>query len=139
MLVARMFNTVGVGMPRQLALPSFARQIVGPNATPVVRVGDLSAERDFLDVEEAARLLIGLATLPDWPWALVNLCSGKTYRMGALLDDLVSASGAHVRVEVDPDLTRPGDMPILAGSTVRLQSVGLAPRAHPISARYSHV
>jgi nucleoside-diphosphate-sugar epimerase len=132
-LVARLFNPVGVGMPNRLALPSFARQIVGPGAQSVLRVGDLSVERDFLDVAEAARLLLGLAALRDWPWPLVNLCSGQAYRLGDLLDAMVAASGVNVRVETDPALTRPGDMPILIGSTKRLASVGLMPQAPKFS------
>jgi nucleoside-diphosphate-sugar epimerase len=127
-LVARLFNPVGVGMPGELALPSFARQIVGSGSSPVLRVGDLSAERDFLDVDEAARLLLALAAMPHWPWPVVNVCSGSAYRLGDLLDGLIAASGLRVRVEPDPALMRPGDMPILTGSTERLTSVGLAPQ-----------
>jgi nucleoside-diphosphate-sugar epimerase len=132
-LVARLFNPVGVGMPARLALPSFARQIVGPKGRSVLRVGDLSAERDFLDVDEAARLLLGLAAMAHWPWPVVNVCSGLTYRLGDLLNGMIAASGVKVRVETDPALMRPGDMPILTGSTERLASVGLAPRAPDFS------
>jgi GDP-4-dehydro-6-deoxy-D-mannose reductase len=128
-LVARLFNPVGVGMPRGLALPSFARQIVGPEAQAVLRVGDLSAARDFLDVAEAARLLVALAELPDWPWPLVNLCSGQAWRVGDLLERMVAVSNVPVRIETDPALMRSGDMPVLTGSTERLASVGLPPRA----------
>lgn len=128
-LVARLFNPVGVGMPDGLALPSFARQIVGPMAQSILRVGDLSAERDFLDVTEVARLLLALAAMSQWPWPVVNLCSGRAYRLGDLLDSMIALSGAQVSVETDLALMRPGDMPILTGSTSRLLSVGLAPRA----------
>lgn len=128
-LVARLFNPVGVGMPAGLALPSFARQIVGPKAQSILRVGDLSAERDFLDVTEVARLLLALAGMSQWPWRVVNLCSGRLYRLGDLLDGLIAVSGAQVSVEIDRELMRPGDMPILTGSTSRLLSVGLAPQA----------
>jgi nucleoside-diphosphate-sugar epimerase len=127
-LVARLFNPVGVGMPSELALPSFARQIVRSGPRPVVRVGDLAAQRDFLDVDEAARLLLALAAMPRWPWPVVNVCSGSAYRLGDLLDGLIATSGLPVRVEVDPALIRPGDMPILTGNTERLASVGLTPQ-----------
>jgi GDP-4-dehydro-6-deoxy-D-mannose reductase len=127
-LVARLFNPVGADMSGELALPSFARQIVRSGPSPVVRVGDLLAERDFLDVDEAARLLLGLAAMPRWPWPVVNMCSGTTYRLADLLDNLIAASGLRVRVEPDTALMRPGDMPILTGNTERLTSVGLAPR-----------
>jgi len=132
-LVARLFNPLGVGMPGELALPSFARQIVAPGPCPVVRVGELSAQRDFLDVDEAARLLLALAAMPHWPWPVVNVCSGRAYRLGDLLDGLITASGLRVRVEPDPVLIRPGDMPILTGSTERLASVGLVPRTPDFS------
>ena len=138
-LVARLFNPVGVGMPGELALPSFARQIVGSGPCPVVRVGDLTARRDFLNVDEAARLLLALAAMPHWPWPVVNVCSGRAYRLGDLLDGLIAANGLRVRVEVDPALIRPGDMPILTGSTERLTAVGLAPTAPDFSVLLPHL
>jgi GDP-4-dehydro-6-deoxy-D-mannose reductase len=132
-LIARLFNPVGVGMPSELALPSFARRIVRAGSGSVMHVGDLSAERDFLDVGEAVRLLLGLAAMQCWQWPVVNVCSGRAYRLGDLLDGLIAASGAQVRVEVDPTLMRPGDMPVLTGSTERLRSVGLVPLAPDFS------
>jgi nucleoside-diphosphate-sugar epimerase len=132
-LVARLFNPVGIGMPRQLALPSFARRIATSESGCILRVGDLSAARDFLDANEAARLLLGLAAMSDWPWPVVNVCSGRAYQLGDLLDRLIAVSGIEVRAKTDPALTRPGDMPILTGSTERLGSVGLAPTAPDFS------
>lgn len=126
-LMARMFNPVGIGMPSHLALPSFARQLAAGQR--VLRVGDLSAERDFLDVAEAARILLGLAALPTWPWPLVNLCSGRAYSLRGLLDQLVAATGLHVTIETDPMLLRPGDMPVFVGSTERLATLGFPPEA----------
>jgi nucleoside-diphosphate-sugar epimerase len=128
-LIVRLFNPIGVGMPSRLALPSFARQLVGPEPKSILRVGDLSAQRDFLDVEEAARLLLLLAAMSHWRWPVVNLCSGRAYRIGDLLDGLIAASGAKVSVELDPTLIRFGDMPVLTGSTSRLASLGLKPQA----------
>jgi nucleoside-diphosphate-sugar epimerase len=138
-LVARLFNPVGVGMPSGLALPSFARRIVEADSGSVVRVGDLSVERDFLGVDEAVRLLLGLAAMRGWPWPVVNVCSGRAYRLGDLLDGLIAASGAEVRVEMDPALMRPDDMPILTGSTERLASVGLVPLAPDFSVLLPHL
>jgi nucleoside-diphosphate-sugar epimerase len=125
-LVVRLFNPVGPGMPAGLALPSFARQIMDP-ATTVMRVGDLSAARDFIDVAEAARILVDLAAMPRFPWPLVNLCSGRAWRLGDLLQQMIAVSGRSLRVEPDPALQRPGDMPMLIGHTGRLAGIGLAP------------
>jgi GDP-4-dehydro-6-deoxy-D-mannose reductase len=127
-LVVRLFNPVGPGMPAGLALPSFARQIMDP-ATTVMRVGDLSPARDFIDVAEAARILVSLAAMPRYAWPLVNLCSGQAWRLGDLLGHMIALSGRSLRVEPDPALQRPGDMPVLRGDTSRLAGIGLAPQA----------
>lgn len=129
-LVARLFNPVGVGMPSHLALPSFARQLGrGMESAPVIRTGNLDVRRDFLDVEEAARLLLTLAMRAEWPWPVVNLCSGRSHRLRDLLDGLIAASGVSARIEVNSALLRPGEMPELVGSTGRLRDIGLEPRA----------
>jgi nucleoside-diphosphate-sugar epimerase len=132
-LVVRLFNAVGVGMPSHLALPSFARQIVRLGSRSALRVGDLSARRDFIDVEEAARLLLELAALRNWPWPLVNLCSGQAYRIGAILDELIAKSGIKVSIEASPALVRPYDNSVLVGATKRLKSVNLFPAAPDFS------
>jgi nucleoside-diphosphate-sugar epimerase len=127
-LVARLFNPIGPGMPAGLALPSFARQVMDPDIK-VMRVGDLSAARDFIDVAEAARILIALAAMPLFPWPLINVCSGQAWRVGDLLDKMIAVSGRGLQVEPDPALQRPGDMQLLLGDISRLVGVGLAP--HP--------
>lgn len=127
-LVARLFNPLGPGMPSHLAVPSFARRIVAAmEGDKVLRVGDLSVERDFIDVNEAARILLELVRMPDWPWPLVNLCSGFSYKLSDMLSTMMQCSGIPFRITVDPALLRRGDMPLLVGSTDRLTSVELRP------------
>lgn len=127
-MVARLFNPVGSGMPPNLALPSFAKRIVNAAAHGgIISVGDIDTHRDFIDVAEAARILLGLAHIPEWSWPVINLCSGRAFRLASLLDVLIAASGQQVQVRVDPTLVRFGDMPLLAGNTERLVALGLAP------------
>ncbi|MBF9195358.1 NAD-dependent epimerase/dehydratase family protein [Microvirga terrestris] len=125
---ARLFNPVGLGMPSKLALPSFVRQIANAASSGgIINVGDLEARRDFIDVSEAARILLALAHMPQWSWPIVNICSGRAYRIGTLLNALIAASGRAVQVKIDADLLRPGDMPLLVGSIERLTALNLAP------------
>jgi GDP-4-dehydro-6-deoxy-D-mannose reductase len=93
----------------------------------VIRVGNIEVQRDFIDVAEAARILLGLAGAAEWPWSLVNLCSGKAFRLEALLQAMIRSSGRRVRLQVDPALLRPQDMPLLVGNTERLGALGLFP------------
>ncbi|AMJ62696.1 NAD-dependent epimerase/dehydratase family protein [Bosea sp. PAMC 26642] len=127
-LVARLFNPVGTGMPPHLALPSFARQLIGPIGNEVrMKVGDLGVSRDFIDVQETARLLLDLAELPKWDWPLVNLCSGRAFVLRDLLDQMIAASGLRVAIETSSSLQRPGGMRILTGDIRRLAAFGLSP------------
>lgn len=126
-LTARLFNAVGTGMPAPLALPSFARRIVGAAPGGTIVAGDLSARRDFIDATEAARLLLALAALPAWPWPIVNICSGTATSLQDLMDRMIALNGRSLRVQSDPSLIRPGDMAVLTGCTSRLAEIGLAP------------
>ncbi len=126
-LVARLFNPVGPGMPAALALPSFARRIAQAEPGGTIRTGDLSAARDFIHIDEATRLIWALLRSSPWPYPVVNIGSGQAYTLQSLLDGLLHASGKPLSATADPALARPGDMPTLTGSTARLQAMGLTP------------
>lgn len=130
--VARAFNHTGPYQSPAFAVPAFARQIArierGGEA-PVVRVGNLEARRDFLDVRDVVRayrmLLCGASSEP---WRVVNVCSGVATAMREALDLLVSASTVAVAVEIDPARLRPSDMPECVGDPSRLKDLtGWAP------------
>jgi GDP-4-dehydro-6-deoxy-D-mannose reductase len=126
-ITARLFNPVGLGMPPKLALPSFARRVSAASRSDgVIRVGDIGASRDFIDVAEAARILLAL-TQADWRFLIVNLCSGKAFRLRSLLELFIAASHHRLQVKIDSTLLRPGDMPLLVGDTERLVAMGLQP------------
>ncbi len=126
-MIARLFNPVGLGMPPNLALSSFARHVAkASRGDGIVHAGDIEARRDFIGVAEAARIFLGL-TQANWPYPIVNVCSGKAFRLGSLLDLMIAASGQRLQVKVDITLLRPGDMPVLEGSTERLTAMGLRP------------
>jgi GDP-4-dehydro-6-deoxy-D-mannose reductase len=127
-VVARMWNPVGPGMPRHLALASFAAQIAAmPLEGGTLRVGNLNAERDFLDVREVARLVAGLAVRPDAVGQVVNVCAGRAWPLRALIDDMIRLAGKPVSIAVDPRRVRAGDPAVLYGHTGRLARLGLVP------------
>lgn len=128
-VVARSFNHTGPGQDPRFALPSWARQIAAiraGDAEPVLRVGNLEARRDLLDVRDVVRAYRRLAD-DGVPGAAYNVCSGVASSMRAVLDMLVELSGAEVRVEVDPERVRPVDVPLLLGDGARIRALGWAP------------
>ena len=127
-VIARLWNPVGPGMPRRLALASFAHQIAAfPRPGGTLHVGNLDVERDFLDVREAARLIAGLARNPDAIGTLVNVCSGRPYRLRPLVEAMAAKAERTVEIVVEPHRLRPGEPPVLFGDTSRLAALGLHP------------
>ncbi len=135
-VVLRAFNLVGPGQAASFALPAFANQLAdisrgsrGPHgdAEPVLRVGNLSARRDFVHVDEGAAAFRLLAEKGE-PGEVYNVASGQAVSIGEALDRLMAVSGVEARVEADPERMRPLDIPLLMGDASRLRALGWQPR-----------
>lgn len=123
-VVCRPFNHIGPGQSPQFAAANFARQIaaiVGGQAPPVLRVGNLSARRDLTDVRDTVRAYELLMRGAD-AREVYNVCSGRAFEMRAILDGLIAHSGIGVEVETAPELLRPVDRPLLVGSFDKLHA-----------------
>jgi len=99
-----------------------------PVARPpaVIRVGNLDARRDYLDVRDVtdAYLTIVEKGEPGLPY---NVASGRTWSTRELLDELLAAADVEMTVELDPKLLRPTDISTLAGDASRLRGLGWNP------------
>ena len=116
-LIARVFNLLGPGLDEKLALSSFIDQIVRierSGKTGVLRVGDLSPKRDFVDVSETASALIAVAGRGH-SGEIYNICSGESVSMRTLLRELLRRSQASIRVQTDSARLRPADIPEMRG------------------------
>lgn len=128
-VVVRSFNLVGAGQSPGFALPSFARQLAAiarGDAEPVLRVGNLSARRDFVHAgagAEAYRLLAEHGEAGE----IYNLASGEVWSIERMLERLMAVAGVSARVETDPERLRPVDVPLLCGDATRLRGLGWAP------------
>lgn len=128
--VVRSFNLIGAGQTPNFALPDFASQLAEIESgarPPVLAVGNLSARRDFVHVEDAAEALAGLLEQPA-PGELLNLASGQSPSIAELLARLVGITGLAVETREDPERLRPVDVPRLCGDGSRLAAHGFRPR-----------
>ena len=119
----RAFNHFGPLQPPAYVIPSFARQLAlveAGRAEPVVHVGNLSAERDFLPVGEVARAYLALAD-HGHPGEAYNVGSGVPVTAEYILDVLRSLSTVQVDVRVDPERLRPTDVPVAYADITRLR------------------
>lgn len=133
-VIARPFNHIGAQQSADFVTASFARQIAlietGQQA-PVLKVGNLDAARDFLDVQDVCSAyleILKLADSSDYPRCL-NIASGQPRTVREVLNLLMSLSDAQITIEPDPQRLRPSDIPIAAGSSQLLNdATGWAPR-----------
>ena len=127
----RSFTHFGPGQDPSYAASSFARQIArieAGAAEPTLRVGDLGARRDLLDVRDTARAYRALMRR-GVPGAVYNVCSGSARSMRDVLAELLALARVPVEVRVDPARLRPGDNPVLLGDRGRITAeVGWEPR-----------
>lgn len=124
----RPFNHTGTGQTEDFVVPSFAMQIARIEAgrqSPVISVGNLDAERDFLDVDDVCdAYVLALAKSDELSsGTILNIASGIPRRIGDILDRLVESSRKPIQVEPDQARMRPNDTPRFVGSAKRAQAL----------------
>ncbi len=138
LVVARAFNHTGPGQDTRFALPAFAAQIAAIEAgrsPPRLMVGNLEAQRDFLDVRDVCDAYLALVRwAPAGGRETVNVASGKAHRMRHLLDELCAQSSATFEVLNDPARMRPSEIECSIGRPDKIMyATGWRPKI-PISA-----
>jgi len=122
----RLFIHVGTGHPPATAIQNFARQlalIAKGKLSPIIKVGNLSSARDFIDVRDGVEGMM-LLLKNGLPGEAVNICTGTSYSIKEVLSILIEISGLNVVVEEDPNLLRLSDEPLLLGDVSKLRSLG---------------
>jgi GDP-4-dehydro-6-deoxy-D-mannose reductase len=103
-MVARVFNPIGPGIPETQAFGRFAARLRDPGGDPVeLSVGDLEARRDFVDVRDVAQAMIALAR-GGHPRHIYHVGTGESHRVRDGLDLLIGLCGRRVNIRDDPSL-----------------------------------
>ena len=119
---ARPFNHLGPGQTDRFVAPALASRVAANERSgeQVVKVGNLSPERDFTDVRDvvrAYRLMVAAGTAGE----VYNVCSGTAVAVQSLAEQLIGMATVPMRLEPDPDLQRPVDIPVLRGDAAKLR------------------
>jgi GDP-4-dehydro-6-deoxy-D-mannose reductase len=130
-LLTRSFNHAGPGQAPSFVTSGFAQQIAAIEAgaqPPVIEVGNLDARRDLTDVRDTVRAY-RLIVERGRPGRVYNVCSGRAYRVGELLEALTRRARVKVEVRVDARRVRPLDNPVVLGDPARVrEETGWQPR-----------
>ena len=93
-VVARMFNILGSGVPPTLAIGKFAQALVKieqKKVPAVLETRNLDGKRDFLDIEDVCAGLLAIAR-QGRKGEIYNLCSSRARGIRELLQKLLSYS-----------------------------------------------
>lgn len=129
-MMVRAFNHIGPNQSPLFVVADFCKQVaeieMGLKA-PVIKVGNLSAKRDFTDVRDVVRaysLLVQMGASGE----SYNVGSGQAIEIQCLLDMILSLSTASIEVQIDTNKLRPVDVPIIEADTTKLhQCTGWKP------------
>ncbi len=131
-IVTRPFNHTGPRQKPTFLAPSVAWQIAlieRGAIRPVIKVGNLSASRDIMDVRDTVRAYAALMNRGT-PGCIYNVASGVTRPVLAIVEALVARARVPIRVEQDASRFRPNDVPVLVGNASRLtESTGWTPES----------
>jgi len=125
-ILPRLFIHVGPDHPPVTALQNFSKQLAAIKLglqEPILKVGNLTSSRDFVDVRDGARALVILAEKGK-SGETYNQCTGKEWTMQKALDMLIEISETKVIIQSDPALFRPSDEKVLLGDPAKINSLG---------------
>ncbi len=122
-VIARPFNHIGPGQDARFVVPSFARQLaeIAAGAPRVMAVGNLAAQRDFLDVRDVAGAYVALLA-NGRSGEVYNICSGHAVAIQEVLRQLITIARVAVEIRDDPQRLRPADVPLLSGDASKLRA-----------------
>lgn len=133
-IVLRPLNHTGPGQDERFVVPSFAAQIARIEmglVPPRLSVGNLAAERDFLDVADVIDAYLATLELAGSAsgFQVYNVAAGRPRSIASILDRLVALSSVSFSVETDPARMRPVDIPrTLCDTSAFLAKTGWQPK-----------
>jgi GDP-4-dehydro-6-deoxy-D-mannose reductase len=109
-------NHIGPRQNEQFVTSNFAKQIAEielGKREPVLRVGNLTALRDFSDVRDMVRAY-HLAIERGEAGEVYNIGSERPVSIQYIVDTFLAHSRVPIRIEQDPNRLRPSDTPVMS-------------------------
>ncbi len=119
----RPFNHIGPRQSPSFVVASFAKKIADiekGKIEPVLKVGNLAAKRDFTDVRDMVDSYAQILEKGE-SGEVYNIGSGRSVQIKDILDKLLSFSDKEIKVEEDPELIRPIDVPELVCDSSKIE------------------
>lgn len=119
--IVRPFNYTGPGQREPYLVPKIVRHFV--DRAPVIELGNVDVERDFLDVRTVVDAYRRLLVEPRAHGQTLNLCSQRGTTVRALVQTLSTITGHAIEIRVNPKFVRAGEPQRIVGSSQLLRTV----------------
>lgn len=129
-ITMRAFNHIGPGQNLGFVVPDFCEQIVDIESgkkEPIIKVGNLSAFRDFTDVRDIVKGYVEVLKHGKRN-SVYNIGSGRSIEIKKILETLLSMAKVEIEVIVDPEKFRPMEVKLIEANISKIQKdVGYQP------------
>jgi nucleoside-diphosphate-sugar epimerase len=119
LVITRPFNYTGPSQSTQFVIPKLIDHFRRRSAR--VPLGNLGVEREYNDVRLVCASYLRLLEEGVAP-GTYNVCSGRTYKLSAVLEMLARITGHRPEVDLDASLVRANEIQRLCGSPARLRA-----------------
>jgi nucleoside-diphosphate-sugar epimerase len=119
-VIVRPFNYTGPGQREPYLVPKIVRHFA--ERAPVIELGNVDVERDFLDVRTVVDTYRRLIETPAAHGGTFNLCSERGTTVRALVQELSAITGHAIEIRVNPKFVRAGEPQRIVGSCARLRA-----------------
>ena len=123
LLVVRPFNIIGPGTPNHLVVGNFLQQINSMNQKGILRTGNLSTARDFIDIDDAVRIMWKLIHSDRSYGEVINLSRNQAVKIIDIVNYLIEESGKKIELISDKSRFRENDIPIHYGDNTKLLDI----------------
>ncbi len=122
----RPFNHIGPRQSPAFVVSSFAKQIAEiekEDGQTSIKVGNLSARRDFTDVRDMVRayqIVMDKGEVGE----VYNIGSGSSVSIQTIVDNFIKLAKKEISIEIDPARIRPLDIPDIVCDAKKIHSLG---------------
>lgn len=125
-VMTRSFNHIGPKQIPQFVVADFCSQVAKIEKglqVPEIRVGNLSARRDFTDVRDVVKAYVLLAEKGS-KGEVYNVGSGISVEIAQILKYIISLSDKNVTIKIDESKMRPVDVADIKADVGKLSALG---------------
>ena len=120
LVFTRPFNYTGPGQAPGFVIPKLVEHFA--RRADTIELGNLHVEREFNDVRMVCEVYLSLLEEGE-PGEAYNVCTGRTYTLQQVVDELSALTGHTPRIDVNPAFVRANEVHRLCGDPAKLRAL----------------